>query len=313
MPRFVKLHAIAALGIWLSAATSAVAQQCKSLPDHCREGGALLHNPTSSGNRIWTVSCRGADAPDHWSNTSPARLDSRCSEISACPAAGGFGKFLRAVSNDCRRKQFDGYFGLDGMTYGILDWTAADLPVVMGAFRQRDRSGYDKLFGALNLPLENGCLRATDVCERNRQGLLMCDRAWNRSFRSALASSEFQKSQAEVALAAYDRRLAKFADLGLTTEYGNTALAVVSNNLRRGAQCRPKTWITACAGIRDETKKVDCMLDRYAAGACRGTKRASLERVKSIKSAFKNTTPGHTVHPTIDAVVGCTDKWGKQS
>src|SRR5687768_8301723 len=80
----------------------------------CREGaprGKLLRN-----NRgIWTSPC----GP----NGETGVRDLICEDIARCPSAGGFGKFLQSVSGSCRKKSFNGYFGLDGLTFGILDWT----------------------------------------------------------------------------------------------------------------------------------------------------------------------------------------------
>lgn len=103
-------------------ASESSAQQCQSL-GHCRAdapaGGALLHKPNSNGNLIWTSPCGD--------NTATRRADPVCEEIASGPATGRGGKFLKSVTFNCKVKHFDGYFGLDGITFGILDWTAASL------------------------------------------------------------------------------------------------------------------------------------------------------------------------------------------
>jgi hypothetical protein len=75
-----------------------------------------------------------------------------CEDIVNCPAAGGFGRFLQAVSGNCREKTFDGYYGLDGLTFGILDWTSDNLPEVFETYKRRLPEKFDAIFGALHLP-----------------------------------------------------------------------------------------------------------------------------------------------------------------
>ena len=90
-------------------------QQCRATaPD-----GGLLHEPNSKGHVIWTSRCEPKGIKQH--------LDTLCDQISQCAAAGGFGLFLRAVTDDCQAKSFGNVFGLDGLTFGILDWTEDNL------------------------------------------------------------------------------------------------------------------------------------------------------------------------------------------
>ena len=91
---------------------------------------------------------------------------------------------------------------------------------------------------------------------------------------------------------------------------GNTAMAVVANNLLRSDVCRPETWLKACGGQTDEIKLVDCMLDRYVENSCRGSSRGSQERAKVIKEVFSGATPSENVHPTSEAVISCSTSWG---
>jgi len=89
----------------------------------------------------------GRHCARHRPNSSKQRVDQICQQISSCPAAGGFGKFLQAVTGDCKSKHFDGYFGLDGMTFVILDWTADNLPPIFQACELRDKTKFDEIFG----------------------------------------------------------------------------------------------------------------------------------------------------------------------
>jgi len=304
---------------WFATAVSAVAmaaglhaparaQSCPSGPSVCRDtapAGALLHRPNKNGHLVWTTSC----GP----NTEPTRVDPICRQISTRPAAGGFGKFLQAVTSDCTDKHFDSYFGLDGMTFGILHWTSNDLPPVLQAYHARNAREFDETFGTLNMPMKDGCLDAKWACDSNRKGRLMCDASFRDAFARAIKTADFQKAEVDVALAAYETRIRRLAGLGLKTEYGNTALAVLANNLRPGSACRPETWKKACAGQPDETRLVDCMLDQYARHSCRGTPDGSLKRVKAIKAVFAGVEPSENIHPTAEAVISCSDRWGRAS
>jgi len=53
-------------------------------------------------NGTWFSACTPSQSNAHIGGRDP-----RCAEIGACPAAGTFGKFLRAVSSDCMSKHFD--------------------------------------------------------------------------------------------------------------------------------------------------------------------------------------------------------------
>jgi hypothetical protein len=289
-------------------ASESSAQQCQSL-GHCRAdapaGGALLHKPNSNGNLIWTSPCGD--------NTATRHADPVCEEIASCPAAGGFGKFLKSVTFNCKVKHFDGYFGLDGITFGILDWTAANIPELMRAYTARNPQKFDEVFGPLNLPMKNGCLAANWVCDANKQARFMCDAKVKDAFSKAVREPDFQKAQADVALRAYETRLVRYSVLGLKTEYGNTAMAVLGNNLVNSAACRPAAWKASCARKKDETQLVDCMLDEYVAHACRGSKRGSEERRAAIKEIFKGAQPSTILHPSAQDVAACTSKWGAGS
>jgi len=290
------------------------AQQCSNAKQPCRDtapGGALLHKPNKNGHLIWTVACKGPDNQNP--NVSASRLDKMCDQIGACPAAGGFGKFLKAVSGNCRSKQFDGYFGLDGMTYGILDWTANNLPRTFEFYQKRNQAKFVEVFGALNLPITNGCLDPAWVCDNNKKGNLTCDAGFHSAFALSLKNADFQKAQVDYALSQYEERLERYKSLGLQTEYGNTAMAVVGNNLVDTAVCKPAAWKAKCAGKPDEKTLVACMLEQYAKNACRGSLKGSRDRVTVINKVFADAPASTNIHPTADAIVGCSDKWGTSS
>ncbi|AUW47329.1 hypothetical protein [Rhizobium leguminosarum] len=305
--RTVLFRLILILGTaFTAAATDAYAQLCKSAPQ-CRSTapeGKLLHNPNSNGRRVWTTPCGPVTSSQH--------LDPICNEIAQCQGAGGFGKFLEAVTFQCRSKSFGGYFGLDGMTFGILDWTSSNLPGVLRAYQERSKSGFDEHFGFLEPQMKDGCLDPDWVCTANKNATLMCGTKFREAFSGAITTPDFRRAQMDYARLEYEARLARFSDLGLKTEYGNTAMAVLANNLLSNRACKPATWKAECRGAADEGKLVDCMLDQYVAHACRGgSKRTSQDRVDAIKKAFAGSKESVDVHPTSAAIEQCVSDWSK--
>jgi len=299
------LTVLTVLSIQFSAADFAAAQLCPSA-DQCRKvppAGNLLFEPTKTGQRVWTTPC----GP----NKNAQTLDPICSEIASCTNAGGFGKFLDAVSGRCRAKHFDGYFGLDGMTFGILDWTSSNLPGVLKAYQLRSASAFAAHFEKLNLPMNNGCLDPKWTCQSNQRAALMCEPAFRSAFSSALKTAEFRKAQMDYALAEYEQRLARYSNLGLKTEYGNATMAVLANNLKRTPGCKPSAWKDACKAKVDERSLVDCMLQQYVENECRGSLRGSRSRVESIKAVFATDKASAVVHPAPSAVEQCVADWSK--
>jgi hypothetical protein len=64
------------------------------------------------------VACAAAWVSPCQPNSEVQHLDETCDRITKCTAAGTFGLFLKAVTGGCKSKSFDGYYGLDGLTYG---------------------------------------------------------------------------------------------------------------------------------------------------------------------------------------------------
>ena len=135
-----------------------------------------------------------------------------CREISQCQAAGGFGKFLSAVTGQCGSKHFKDYFGLDGLTFGILDWTEDNLPMLLHTYQQKSAASFTATLGALALPIKDGCLDPKWACDNNKKGVLMCNATFRAAFEKALGTAEFQQAQAIEALAAYETRLKRFLE-----------------------------------------------------------------------------------------------------
>ncbi|MDR5754894.1 MULTISPECIES: hypothetical protein [unclassified Caballeronia] len=301
---------IAWLVTMLSGQNLALAQSCPGLSMvECRatgeNGGKLLNRLNSKGKPVWLSPC-GMKV-----NTSPERLDKLCEQIATCPGSGAFGGFLSAVTEHCRRKQFDGYFGLDGITFGILDWTQDNLPSVLGAYQKRNRERFNEVFGKLGMPMKNGCIDARWVCNANRQGTLTCDQEFNAALRKGLQDPDFKKAELDVALRTYRTRLKKYAPLGLKSEYGNVAMFTVGNNLRPVSQCEPTAWKAACIGKdRGEPAVVDCMLKIYADNGCRGTgtREEANARVKAIQERYKDRRDVPLASISTDAIYECASK-----
>jgi hypothetical protein len=231
----------------------------------------------------------------------------------ACPAAGGFGKFLQAVTGNCRSKTFDSYFGLDGLTFGILDWTSDNLPALFEIYKKRFPGKFDDVFGGLHLPFKGRCLDPTWVCENNRSGRLNCDQTFRSAFERSVRDPDLQKGQLDFALHQFNKRVARFQDLGLKTQYGVVSMAVVANNLRRDSQCKPETWLQECKDRGIESQVVDCMLDKYVQRACRGSKDGTKRRRDEIEQVFRNQKNDLYSAPELGAIEKCSSKWGQSS
>ncbi|MFM0125902.1 hypothetical protein P0D73_44985 [Paraburkholderia sp. RL18-101-BIB-B] len=290
----------------------ALAQSCPSLSmDKCRAtseaGGKLLRQLTSGKDPhlVWLSPC-GMSA-----NKSDSRLDPLCQQIANCPASGAFGGFLSAVTGECRSKQFDGYFGLDGMTFGILDFTQDNFPDIVQAFRKRSQERFDQIFGKLGIPMKKGCVDAHWLCDANRQGNLTCDPKFYAVMREAVHDPIFKQAQIDIALKKYTQRLKKWASLGLKTEYGNVAMITVDNNLRDGPQCRPAAWKAACTGKSGgEAALVDCMLRKYMKGACRGNGKteAAWNRGNAIMKRYEGRKDILMRPVSTEAIYACATK-----
>ncbi|WP_152513702.1 hypothetical protein [Sinorhizobium meliloti] len=139
----------------------------------------------------------------------------------------------------------------------------------------------------------------------------MCDSALREGFTSALATSDFRKAQMDYALKQYEERLKRYESLALKTEYGNTAMAVLANNLKRTNACKPSVWKAACSKKPTEREVVDCMLQKYIDGTCRGSIRGSRERVKVIKALFEGESESTIIHPKISEVEQCVTNWSR--
>lgn len=124
-----------------------------------------------------------------------------------------------------------------------------------------------------------------------------------------------QKGQLELARRGYDKRIKRFKKLGLKSEYGMVFLTAAANNLRNATECRPAVWKERCSGAASEADVVDCMIEEYIAGTCRGSERGTRERAEVIRKAFA----GHKNDPyreppaDIRLIESCSTRWGQSS
>ncbi len=242
-------------------------------------------------------------------------VDPSCKDIISCENAGAFGKFLSAVTEQCHGKTFDGYYGLDGLTFGILDFTSNELP---GLFEQAKKNPetaarFDEIFADSGIKMNGNCLDPAWVCDANRSGALNCDAKFRPAFEKFVNDPAMQKVQLGEAVRQFLARIKRFRSLGLKTQYGLVAMAVVANNLRHAEGCQPAKWKAACADKGSEGAMVDCMLDQYAENACRHTKEGSISRAKVIKKVFEGHKEAAYGEPDVAKIAACSDKWGQSS
>lgn len=278
-------------------------KSCPALPDNKCKAAAPEGKLVLKGG-VWITAC-----PPNPNSYGPEE-DHVCRQIAQCSGAGGFAPFLQAVSDNCKRKSFEGYHGLDGLTFGILDWTQTNLGTVLQQFKQRNSDQYSKVFGGLNIPMKDGCVEQQWACDANRRGHLNCDPTFRAAFKQGLAEPDFKKAQIDIALTSYNQRTERVKALGFKSEYGNVAMAVLLNQFH----CKPAELLAACSNKADEKSRVDCVLDEYIAHKCRSPKRdgsGERRRVKAIKEAFEHRPAADLTPVSGSAVEACITSWAQ--
>ena len=303
MPKSTLLPALA---LAVLAALIAPAAQATCRAAHlCREGapGGKLKNSHST----WSSPC----GP----NGEKGGTDPICKDITSCSTAGAFGKFLDAVTGNCRGKTFDGYYGLDGLTFGILDFTSNELATLFEMAKKDAHTSakFDEIFKDSGIKMNGSCLDPTWTCNANKNGDLNCDAKFRPAFEKFVTDPDMQKVQLALAVKQYQQRIARFKPLGLKTQYGLVAMAVVANNLRSTPGCKPATWKQKCAGKADEGAMVDCMLHEYGENACRHTKEGSISRAKTIMKTFEGHKNDRYSDPDVSGIAACSTQWGSGS
>jgi len=264
-------------------------------------------------------------------------LDKLCDDLSNehCPGSykGGFGLFLRSVTEDCKSKSFEGYFGLDGMTYGILDFTEDNLPGIF-ELAQRDpqtKAEFEKMFAKTDVlkEMKGGCLDKEWACDQNNKGYFNCDPEYRAAMENFVTHPLMQQLQLQIAYDAYLSRIERYYCLGMKTIFGNVMLATVANNLRDNAACKPTNWLKDCNAKHaheadfDEAKLINCMLlEHYVVGpldkdgkpkGCRKTPDGARRRANEIIHAFKGRESELFVwadQPKVEDLVKCSTNWG---
>jgi hypothetical protein len=118
-------------------------------------------------------------------------MDPVCVDVAYCPDAGSFGKFVLAVSGNCHQKNTDGYYGLDGITFGLLDFTANQLPSLFHLYHTRAPHTFERAFQAINITAHMGaaagqpasCVDPDWLCIKNMRGDLNCDPTFHNAFQ----------------------------------------------------------------------------------------------------------------------------------
>ena len=134
------------------------------------------------------------------------------------------------------------------------------------------------------------------------------------AFERSVRDPDLQKGQLEFALHQFAERITRFQRLGLKTQYGLVSMAVVANNLRPSSGCKPENWMQECKSRGSEAQIVNCMLDKYVQGACRGGHSDATKRRRDvIEQVFRNHKEDLYKQPELSAIEGCSTKWGQSS
>ncbi|KQR76957.1 hypothetical protein ASG35_11775 [Burkholderia sp. Leaf177] len=196
------------------------------------------------------------------------------------------------------------------MTFGILDWTQTNLGTVLQQFQRRNRERYTQIFGPVGIPMKDGCVDPKWACDANRNGYLNCDPTFRAAFKRGLAEPDFKKAQLDFAIKSFNQRIGKAKALGLESEYGNVAMAVLLNQFH----CKATDLLAACSSKGDEKSRVDCILDQYIAHKCRVPQKdgsSERRRVEAIREAFEH-RPAVTLAPvSASAVEACITSWAQ--
>jgi hypothetical protein len=302
------LVASTTLFLFATASVATAKQDLFSCPpaQNCRIGppdGQLQSLLNSKGERYWASPCKP--------NSAPKRLDLICKDIVNCSASRAFGTYLNAQTRNCKDKTFDDYFGLDGLTFGILHFTPNQLPRVFETYKKRNPEKFEAIFGKLNLPMNGSCLDSKWVCETNKTGYFNCNKDFRTAFTQSVIDPDLQKVQLEILIDEYKQRIVRYSKLGLKTEYGLASMAVVSNNLAKGAACKPETWKDQCAGFAKESDMVDCMLEKYVENNCRRSN--TKERYNEIQAVYRDKKDLLYTPPNLKNLTSCSTNWGKTS
>lgn len=204
-------------------------------------------------------------------------LDPICSDIAwHCPAGRAFSQFIGAVTGNCRDKGFAKLHGLDGITFGIMDFTCDNFREVFTAMRQRDSARFGHLMAPAGAPWTTGGVPA-DLADRMQRRALVCGTEGQgvlSAMNNILADATMRKAQLKVGLDWFNARIGPVSGRKAFTK---VAIATMQNGLHarcatrangdHGACTSPNLCsLTAlrsgCSG--DEAAQTLCMLQKYS-------------------------------------------------
>ncbi len=234
-----------------------------------------------------------ANCADHFSCSAPERTDEQCVRLAGrngegVPCAGGFGLFLRGMTANCHGKRFDRMDGLDGLTFGIQDTNAWDLPGMLRDFEQTDRDAFLRVFANADLAAwyQNGSIRADWFCEQQvRQNGLACNANFRRGLEAAMRERGMIIAQLRRAYADYTR-FTRIASAHFRSVKGQAMFAAWLNNPGRcGGSLAP--LVQACGRLPEE-EKYECFLREAVNVPCRNNATGAASRAQSIRTALAN-------------------------
>lgn len=278
----------------------------------CREN--LPNCPSSARN--WCAACGGFFPP---SLHVLSGRDQSCWDLagpleSPMPCGREYGIFLRGLTFNedfgglCTTKRFDSLESLDGLTFGILHYTADNLPGLLQEFRREDANAYQTIFGSVGTPLTS-----QGICQLQRDSRgAGCHPGLMRALRQALVHPSFTRVQIKNSYQKMQSRLRLAARFGFQSAYGQLTYAIATNNPGSCGcrDCLPFTNVrnacqTAFAGS-DEQAKITCFLDKYVELGCRGGVASAGRRraviIRMLGSLSRSAPPAP---PSVNQVINC--------
>ncbi len=234
----------------------------------CREN--LLHpNPNA-----WVAAC----GPQGLQPSTNSAAQTACTMLTT-QCGRDFGYFLRGISDNCRSKRFDGIYGLDGVTFGILDFTEDNLVGLLNDYRRENPTGYERAFGSSGVEVN-----ARWFCETNRSARgLMCHEGFRNAMQQVLRDPAFIRVQTKTAYRLYRGRLSLASHF--SSPYGRVMFAIVLNNPGRCGSEFAGVFRACGAAFsgNDENQKIECFLREYEMQGCRNGVSSARSRVVAIR------------------------------
>ena len=188
------------------------------------------------------------------------------------------------------------YFGLDGLTFGILHFTANELPELFEMYKSNPVTAtkFDQMFPFLSTRMSGACLNPAFVCDSNRAGYFNCDATFRPAFLRSVQDPDMQKEQLRLAYNRYVGRVNSLRQYNFRSAFVVAGLAAIMNNLPNRQGCRISEWVQTCSAQRsNEPALMNCMLDIYVQNGCRNSVSGARSRRDAIVAVFRGaeTTP----------------------